>query len=68
LYIFFKVPLLEILYLFLSLTLLFFIGKFVEARADSEAALRLSRAKELANALKKIGLRRLIKRGVCMEG
>lgn len=60
-YIFFTVPLLEILYLFLSLTLLFFIGKFVEARADSEAALRLSRAKELANALKKIGLRRLIR-------
>ncbi|RLE62791.1 MAG: hypothetical protein DRN53_03335 [Thermoprotei archaeon] len=60
-YIFILFPLLEFFYLFLSLTVLFFLGKFVETRADSEAALRLDRAGELANALRKIGLRKLIR-------
>jgi len=49
-----------LLYFWLSLTAFFVIAKFVEARADLDSATRLGKARELASALRKIGLRRII--------
>ncbi len=46
-------------YLWFSLTLLFFLAKFVEARADLDSALALGKPDKLASALKKIGFRHL---------
>ena len=54
-------PLLELLYVYISLTTLFFVAKFIEARADIEAALISGKPLKLANALRKIGLIRLIR-------
>ncbi len=48
------------LYLYVSLTVLFVVAKFVEARADLEAAVRLGAPDSLARALRKIGYRRLL--------
>ncbi|MCD6592794.1 M48 family metalloprotease [Candidatus Bathyarchaeota archaeon] len=46
-------------YLFLALTAVYFIAKFFEAKADLESAIRLGRPEVLAEALRKIGFRRL---------
>jgi heat shock protein HtpX len=46
----------DILYLFFSFTILFFIAKFLEARADLDAAIITNKPKALASALRKIGL------------
>ncbi|MEM1550851.1 MAG: M48 family metalloprotease [Candidatus Bathyarchaeia archaeon] len=48
------------LYLFFALSVIYFIAKFFEARADLEAAIVLKRGDALANALRKIGYRRLL--------
>jgi len=50
----------EILYLYASLTALFFFAKFIEARADIEAAVTLGTPHPLISALKKIGTRKLM--------
>ncbi len=47
------------LYLFFALTVIYFIAKFFEGRADLEAAIRIGRPEVLAEALRKIGFRRL---------
>mgnify|MGYP000206237005 CR=1 FL=1 len=52
---------LEVVYLYVSLTALFFLAKFIEARADIEATVRLGDPQPLISALKKIGARRLMK-------
>ena len=46
-------------YLFASLSLLYFVAKFFEGRADLDAAIKIGQPKVLANALEKIGFRRL---------
>jgi len=46
-------------YLFFALTAVYFIAKFFEAKADLEAAIRLGNPRVLAEALRKIGFRRL---------
>jgi len=46
-------------YFLFALTMVFFIAKFFEARADLESAMRMGRPKVLAGALRKIGFRRL---------
>jgi len=46
-------------YLFFALTAVYFIAKFFEAKADLEAAVRLGNPRVLAEALRKIGFRRL---------
>lgn len=48
------------LYFFFALSLIYFIAKFFEARADLESAIVLGKADALANALRKIGYRRLL--------
>ncbi|MEM1586759.1 MAG: M48 family metalloprotease [Candidatus Bathyarchaeia archaeon] len=48
-----------LIYFFFALSLIYFIAKFFEARADLESALVLGKADALANALRKIGYRRL---------
>lgn len=48
------------LYLFFALSVIYFIAKFFEARADLESAIVLGKADALANALRKIGYRRLL--------
>ncbi|MEM1562478.1 MAG: M48 family metalloprotease [Candidatus Bathyarchaeia archaeon] len=54
------VTLFGFLYLFFALTVIYFIAKFFEARADLESAIVLGKADALANALRKIGYRRLL--------
>ncbi|RLE95093.1 MAG: hypothetical protein DRN04_01150 [Thermoprotei archaeon] len=51
----------ELVYLYISLTALFFVAKFLETRADIESAVVLGKGSALAAALKKIGLRRLLR-------
>jgi len=46
-------------YLFLALTAVYFIAKFFEAKSDLEAAIKLGHPEVLAEALRKIGFRRL---------
>lgn len=46
-------------YLFFSLTAMFFVAKFFEARADLDSALIVGDPTGLGNALRRIGLRRL---------
>ena len=46
-------------YLFFALTAVYFIAKFFEAKADLEAAIKLGHPEILAEALRKIGFRRL---------
>lgn len=48
---------LGLLYVWFSLTLLFFVAKFVEARADIDSATIVGKPGKLASALRKIGLR-----------
>ncbi len=52
--------LLLMLYMYTSLTILFFIAKFVEARADIDSAIILGKPLSLATALRKIGGRKLL--------
>ena len=47
------------LYLFTSISLLYFVAKFFEGRADLDAAIKIGQPKILAGALEKIGFRRL---------
>jgi len=46
-------------YLFIMFTIIFFIGKFLETRADTESALITKNPMSLASGLRKIGFRRL---------
>ena len=46
-------------YLFFALTIVYFIAKFFEGRADLEAAVKIGQPKVMAQALRKIGFRRL---------
>ena len=46
-------------YLFASITVLYFIAKFFEGRADLDTAVKIGQPKILAEALEKIGYRRL---------
>jgi len=46
-------------YIFFALTAVYFIAKFFEAKADLEAAIKLGHPEILAQALRKIGFRRL---------
>lgn len=48
--------LIDLAYLFLSFTLLFFVAKFLEARADLDAAVVTGDPKLLASSLRKLGL------------
>jgi heat shock protein HtpX len=52
------------LYLFVSITLLYFIAKFFEGRADLDTAVKIGQPKILAEALEKIGFRRLQFQGI----
>jgi heat shock protein HtpX len=47
------------LYLPLALGLVYFIGKFFEARADLESAIKIGQPKVLAEGLRKIGFKKL---------
>ncbi|MGQ9479632.1 MAG: M48 family metalloprotease, partial [Thermoproteota archaeon] len=47
------------LYLFLALGAVYFVAKFFESKADLEAAIMIGDSRTLANALRKIGFRRL---------
>ncbi len=49
-----------VVYFFAVMTLIFFIAKFFEARADLTSAIMMGQPKILANALEKIGFRRLL--------
>ncbi|MCS7366148.1 MAG: M48 family metalloprotease [archaeon GB-1867-035] len=49
----------DLIYFFFSITALYFVAKFLEARADLEAAYKLKSHKTLINALMKIGFYRL---------
>jgi len=46
-------------YLFSALTIVYFIAKFFEGRADLEAAVKIGQPRVMAEALRKIGFRRL---------
>lgn len=46
-------------YLFASITLLYFVAKFFEGRADLDTAVKIRQPKIFAEALEKIGFRRL---------
>ncbi|MCS7120374.1 MAG: M48 family metalloprotease [Nitrososphaerota archaeon] len=46
-------------YFFLAISVIYFIAKFFEARADLESAINLGTPEILANALRKIGYRRI---------
>ncbi len=56
----FLFSLLFLVYFFAVMTLIFFIAKFFEARADLTSAIIMGQPKILANALEKIGFRRLL--------
>jgi heat shock protein HtpX len=47
------------LYLFVAFTIVYFIAKFFEGRADLDSAIEIGQPKVLAEALRKIGFRRL---------
>ncbi len=47
------------LYLFIAMSVVYFISKFFETRADLESAIRIGQPKVLAEALQKIGYRKL---------
>ena len=56
----FLFSLLFLVYFFAVMTLIFLIAKFFEARADLTSAIMMGQPKILANALEKIGFRRLL--------
>jgi heat shock protein HtpX len=47
------------LYLFIAMSVVYFISKFFETRADLESAIKIGQPKVLAEALQKIGYRKL---------
>jgi len=47
------------LYLIIAMTLVYFVAKFFEARADLQSAIKIGKPEVLAEALQKIGFRRL---------
>jgi heat shock protein HtpX len=49
----------QFLYLMIAWSLVYFVAKFFEARADLESAIKIGQPKALAEALRKIGFRRL---------
>jgi len=51
---------LGLFYLFFAFTIVYFIAKFFESKADLESAIRIGQPKILAEALRKIGFVRLI--------
>ena len=53
-------PLLFFVYFFAVMTLIFFIAKFFEARADLTSAIMMGQPKVMARALEKIGFHRLL--------
>jgi heat shock protein HtpX len=53
-------PLLFFVYFFAIMTLIFFIAKFFEARADLTSAIMMGQPKVMARALEKIGFHRLL--------
>jgi heat shock protein HtpX len=53
-------PLLFFVYFFAVMTLIFFIAKFFEARADLTSAIMMGQPKVMASALEKIGFHRLL--------
>jgi heat shock protein HtpX len=57
-----------IIYMILIFWLIFFFGKFLEARADLEAAYILGDPQTMANSLKKIGFKRLLLDSNFIEG
>ncbi len=57
-----------LIYLILIFYLIFFFGKFLEARADLEAAYILRDPQTMANSLKKIGFKRLLLDSNFIEG
>ncbi len=48
-----------LLYLMIAMTLVYFVAKFFEARADLQSAIRIGKPEVLASALQKIGFRKL---------
>jgi heat shock protein HtpX len=58
----------SLIYLILIFWLIFFFGKFLEARADLEAAYILRDPQTMANSLKKIGFKRLMLDSDFIEG
>jgi len=48
-----------LLYLMIAMTLVYFVAKFFEARADLQSAIRIGKPEVLAEALEKIGFHRL---------
>lgn len=58
-WLFFTLPVLAYVYLLVALGVVYFIAKFFEARADLDSAIRIGQPKVLAEALRKIGFRRL---------
>jgi heat shock protein HtpX len=48
-----------LLYIFFAFTVIYFVAKFFEGRADLEAAVKIGHPEVLAEALRKIGFRRL---------
>jgi heat shock protein HtpX len=64
-WLFFVFPILAYVYLLVALGVVYFIAKFFEARADLDSAIKIGKPKVLAEALRKIGFRRLqFERGV----
>jgi heat shock protein HtpX len=58
-WLFFAIPVLAYGYLLVALGVVYFIAKFFEARADLDSAIKIGQPKVLAEALRKIGFRRL---------
>jgi len=59
-YVFIKyISLFGFLYFFVALSGIYFIAKFFEARADLESAIKIGRPQVLAEALRKIGFRKI---------
>jgi heat shock protein HtpX len=58
-WLFFVIPFLAYGYLLVALGVVYFIAKFFEARADLDSAIKIGQPKVLAEALRKIGFRKL---------
>ncbi|MEM0053077.1 MAG: M56 family metallopeptidase [Nitrososphaeria archaeon] len=54
------VMILGFIYLLFAFSMVYFIAKFFESKADLESAIKLGKPKVLAEALRKIGFRRLV--------
>jgi len=58
-WLFLALPILAYVYLLAALGVVYFVAKFFEARADLDSAIKIGQPKVLAEALRKIGFRRL---------